>query len=106
MKKEQIDSILKSVKLRPGMSSLREELIIEFIEDTFNDVAEYINLELGVDMPIGCISIVKDLVIIKANKLGSEGISSDSHEGVSQSYIDGIPKDIKARLRRYRRLPI
>ncbi len=101
----QIDDILQSLKLRPGISNLSDELLKDFIQDSFSDVTEYINLEEGAEMPVGCISIVKDLVVIKANRIGSEGISSESHEGVSQTYIDGIPKEIKTRLRRYRRLP-
>lgn len=101
----QIDEVLKSLKLRPGISNLSDDLLKDFIQDSFSDVSEYINLEDGLEMPIGCISIVKDLVVIKVNKIGSEGISSESYEGVSHSYIDGIPKEIKARLRRYRRLP-
>ena len=56
-------------------------------------------------MPLGCISIIKELVVIKINKLGSEGISSESHEGISQSLIEGIPSDVKMKLRRYRKLP-
>lgn len=105
----QQDEMLKSIKLRPGMTNISEDLLKEFIADTFYDVANYINLDItdtSLQMPVGCISIVKDLVIVKINKLGSEGLSSESHEGTSQSYIDGIPKDIKSRLRRYRRLPI
>ena len=101
----QIDEVLQSLKLRPGISNLSDDLLKDFIQDSFNDVSEYINLEEDLEMPIGCISIVKDLVVIKVNKIGSEGISSESYEGVSHSYIDGIPKEIKARLRRYRRLP-
>lgn len=101
----QIDEVLHSLKLRPGISNLSDELLKDFISDSYNEVVEYINLIEGTEMPIGCISIVKDLVVVKVNKLGSEGISSESHEGISQSYIDGIPKEIKTRLRRYRRLP-
>lgn len=103
---EQKTKILESIKLRPGMSNISDALLIDFIQDSFNDVSQYINLTGGAEMPVGCISIIKDLVVIKVNKLGSEGISSESHEGISQSYIDGMPKDIKDRLRRYRRLPI
>ena len=103
---EQKTKILESVKLRPGMSNISDVLLSDFISDIFNDVSQYINLIEGTEMPQGCISIVKDLVVIKCNKLGSEGVSSESHEGVSQSYIEEIPKDIKARLRRYRRLPL
>lgn len=100
----QQEKILESLKLRPGISNFSDELLKDLISDSFNDVAEYINLEAGEEMPTGCISIVKELVAVKINKLGAEGISSDSKEGISQSYIDGIPNDIKFRLRRYRRL--
>lgn len=102
---EQKSKILESVKLRPGLSNLSDELLKDFIYDSYNEIAEYINLIESTEMPLGCISIVKDLVVVKVNKLGSEGLSSESHEGINQSYIDGIPKDIKAKLRRYRRLP-
>ncbi len=102
---EQKVKILEAVKLRPGMSNISDALLSDFIQDSFSDVSEYINLEDGLEMPMVCISIVKDLVVIKVNKIGSEGISSESYEGVSHSYIDGISKEIKARLRRYRRLP-
>lgn len=98
--------ILQSLKLRPGISNLSDELLKDFIDDSYNEVAEYINLMKDTEMPIGCISIVKDLVVVKVNRIGSEGITSESKEGISQSYVDGIPKEIKARLRRYRRLPV
>lgn len=101
----QDEKILQSLKLRPGISNFSDELLNDLIYDTYNDVADCINLEEGSEMPIGCVSIVKDLVVIKVNKLGSEGISSESHEGISQSFIEGIPKDIKLKLRRYRKLP-
>lgn len=99
------EEILQSLKLRPGISNFSDELLKDLILDSFNDVAEYINLTLGEEMPLGCISIIKELVVIKINKLGSEGISSESHEGISQSFIEGIPSDIKMKLRRYRKLP-
>ena len=102
---EQKSKILESVKLRPGLSNLSDELLKDFIYDSYNEIVEYINLIEGTEMPVGCISIVKELVIIKVNKLGAEGISSESHEGVSQSYIEDMPKDILRKLRRYRRLP-
>ena len=99
------EEILQSLKLRPGISNFSDELLKDLISDSFNDVAEYINLTLSEAMPLGCISIIKELVVIKINKLGSEGISSESHEGISQSFIEGIPSDVKMKLRRYRKLP-
>lgn len=101
----QIDNIVISLKLRPGISNLTTELLTDIVQDTITDVVEYINLEEGADVPTSCVSIVKDIVIVKCNKLGSEGLSSESYSGVSQSYIEDIPKDILRKLKRYRKLP-
>lgn len=101
----QIDNIVAVLKLRPGISNLTTELLTDIVQDTITDVVEYINLEEGTDVPTSCVSIVKDIVIVKCNKLGSEGLSSESYSGVSQSYIEDIPKDILRKLKRYRKLP-
>lgn len=100
-----MEEILKSIKLRPGISNFSEDLLKDIISDAYNDVAEVINLTEGDIMPLGCISIIKDVVVIKINKLGSEGISSEANEGISQSFINDIPDDVKRKLRRYRKLP-
>ncbi|AUM97490.1 phage head-tail connector protein [Clostridium botulinum] len=97
--------ILQSLKLRPGISNFSDELLKDLLVESYNDVAEFINLNEGEEMPLGCINIVKDLVVVKVNKLGSEGLSSESYSGVSQSYIEDIPKDIKRKLIRKRKLP-
>ena len=96
--------ILTSLKLRPGISNLSEELLKDFIADTIQDVRDFTNYSDDEILPDGCKSIVKELVIIKCNRIGSEGVSSESHEGMSQSYETGIPQAIKKKLYRYRKL--
>ena len=98
------EQILISIKLRPGISNNSDDLLKDLISDTITDVKAFINYAYIEELPVGCISIVKELVIAKCNKLGSEGISSESHEGVSQSYTNDMPKDIKKKLYRYRKL--
>lgn len=49
-------------------------------------------------------SIVEELVIVRYNKLGSEGLQSESFSGVSQTFTTDIPQDIKNQLNMYRRL--
>ncbi|AOR24959.2 phage head-tail connector protein [Clostridium taeniosporum] len=100
-----VEKIIESIKLRPGISDMNEVLLRDIVQDIIDDVSEYINLEDGKELPTKCISIVKDIVVIKINKLGSEGVSSESYSGVSQSYIEDIPKDILRKLRRCRKLP-
>lgn len=101
----QIDDIVTALKLRPGISNLSTDLLVDIVQDVITNVAEYINLDEGLDIPVSCVSIVKDLVVIKCNKLGAEGLSSTSNSGVSENYVEDIPKDILRKLRRYRKLP-
>ncbi|MBN1070491.1 hypothetical protein DVV81_04800 [Clostridium botulinum] len=100
-----IEKIIESIKLRPGISNVDEFLLADLVQDSVIEVSDYINLKEGKELPIGCISIIKDIVVIKVNKLGSEGVSSESYSGVSQSYTEDIPKDILRKLKRYRKLP-
>lgn len=48
--------------------------------------------------------IVDELVILRYNKLGSEGLQSESFSGVSQTFNQDIPQDIKSQLNQFRRL--
>lgn len=47
---------------------------------------------------------VIDLVILMYNRRGTEGLQSQSASGMSESYVDGIPQDIKKSLYAHRRL--
>lgn len=95
--------MLDRIKIRLELDTNDKDLLLyELIEDTTLEVTEYLNTT---ELSNVAQAIVRDLVIIKYNKLGSEGLSSESYSGVNQSFIDGIPKDIKDRLRRIRKLP-
>lgn len=98
------EKILNSLLLRPGMEG-REVLLKDLIKDSIQDVKDYINYSLDDDLPEQLKVIVQDVTLIKFNKIGAEGLQSESYSGVSQNYIDGLPKELKSRLRRYRRLP-
>lgn len=98
------EQILESIKLRPGISNNSDELLKEFILDAIQDVKDFINYSDEEELPAGCISIVKELVVIKCNQLGDEGISGTNASGVSQNYLNDIPKSIKKKLYKYRKL--
>lgn len=101
----QIENIITSLKRRSGISNVGDELLNDLVNDAIVEIKEHCNVTEDEELQNGCISIVKELVIIRINKLGSEGLSSDSYSGVSQSYIEDMPKDIRRKLRRYRKLP-
>lgn len=101
---ELINQVLESVKLRPGVSNNADELLKDLINDVINDVKDYINYSDSEELTSELISAVKELVIIKCNTLGTEGLNSQSSNGVSENYTNDIPKSIKKKLNRYRKL--
>ncbi|MGL6186096.1 MAG: phage head-tail connector protein [Clostridium chrysemydis] len=100
-----IDSkgLLEKIKRRSNSASNQsDELINDLIEETQEEIKAYIHRE---DIPPSLEGSLIELVIIKCNRLGTEGISSESFSGVSTSYINGFPKDIEKKLRSCRKLP-
>ena len=66
------------------------------------EVQGYCNRELDHELEL----IAQKIAIIKLNRLNTEGVSSQSYSGVSESYIDGYPADIKAVLNRKRKIKV
>lgn len=98
------EKILSSLLLRPGMEG-KEVLLTDLITDSIQEIKDYLNYGEAETLHPSLKSTVQELVIIKVNRMGAEGLQSESYSGVSQSYIEGLPQDIKARIRKYRRLP-
>lgn len=46
------------------------------------------------------------IAIIKLNRIHTEGLASTGFSGVSESYIDGYPADIKTVLNRKRKIKV
>lgn len=66
------------------------------------EVEEYCKREADTALQL----IAEQIAVIKLNRLNSEGLSSQSYSGVSESYIDGYPAEITAVLNRKRKLQI
>ncbi|MCX0373161.1 phage head-tail connector protein [Clostridium perfringens] len=95
--------ILEKVKRRSiAAKNQSDELLNDLIEETEEEIKVYIHRE---DIPISLEGSLVELVVIKCNRLGTEGINSESFSGVSTSYLDGFPKEIIKKLRSCRKLP-
>lgn len=46
-------------------------------------------------------NVLVEMVIIKLNRLGNEGLTSVSMNGASESYLNDYPENIKKRLAKY-----
>ena len=55
------------------------------------------------EIPKGAESIVIKLAVIYYNRLGNEGETARTEGGISQSFCNDIPEDIKKQLRNYPR---
>ena len=56
------------------------------------EVETYCNRPLDVELEM----IVEEITVIRLNRQNTEGLASQSVNGVSESYIDGYPAHIKA----------
>ena len=93
--------MLEKIKICLTNNTYTDDLINLFIDDTTKEVKIYCNRE---DIDIELESIIRKIVILKLNRINSEGLSSQSFSGVSESFIDGYPQDIIAVLNRKRKL--
>lgn len=71
-------------------------------KQALTEVEAYCNREADIELDM----IADRLAIIKLNRMNTEGLSGQSFSGVSESYIDGYPADIKAILDRKRRIKL
>lgn len=99
------NKILESLLKRPGLQD-QKDLLSDMIRDSISDMRTMLNYGEGEELPEGCIPAVKELVLVRYNQDGVEGISSESQSaGGSTTYMDALPDQVKRTVRKYRRLP-
>ncbi|SHI90161.1 Phage gp6-like head-tail connector protein [Clostridium amylolyticum] len=90
--------MLNKIKIALQMSiadTSKDDLLNLMVEDVQEFILNYCNIK---ELPGRAESLIRRIVVIRYNTLGSEGLSSESYSGISQSFIDGLPKDIKQEL--------
>ncbi|HJA81025.1 MAG TPA: phage head-tail connector protein [Candidatus Mediterraneibacter intestinipullorum] len=101
MEKKILESLLK----RPGLQD-QKSVLTDMIQDSINDMRTMLNYDDEEELPDGCIPTIKELVLVRYNQDGVEGISSESQSsGGSTTYMDALPDRVKRTVRKYRRLP-
>ncbi len=66
------------------------------------EVEGYCKRKLDYELEI----VAQRIAVIKLNRMNTEGLSSQSFSGVSESYVDGYPADIQAILNRKRKIKV
>ena len=67
-----------------------------------NEVEEYCKRDADAALEL----VAEQIAIIKLNRMGTEGLASQSFSGVNESYVDGYPAEIQAVLNRKRKIKV
>lgn len=91
--------LLQTVKLYLGIQdTLQDTLLQDIINVMTQRVTGYIGEEV---LPAKLEWIVKELAIIRYNRIGSEGTKTDSEEGKNATYVDDPFQDFVPTLDKY-----
>lgn len=93
---------MDKLKNRLGISGTDTDdiltLLLNDAEDTILDI-------IGRDtLPSRLVSVQVELAVIAYNKQGAEGETSRNEGGISRSFVDGLPAELKSRLLNYPRV--
>ena len=95
--------MLKSLKAILGISEdEKDELLSELITLAKEEVKEYCNIEDDAKLET-LTGTIKQMVIYKYNRLGSEGASAENFAGASFTYMTEYPDSILSVLKKNRR---
>lgn len=103
--KKLIAQVVEQLQLRKGLGSPSlEETLEDMTKDCLEELKDYLNNQEPGELPGGCASIVKDLVLIRYNRDGAEGEQSESNSDVTVSYLADLPPALKRRIYRHRKM--
>ena len=66
------------------------------------EIETYCNREVDPTLEL----IAERIAVLKLYRLNTDGLANQSYSGVSESYIDGLPQDIKDVLNRKRKIKV
>ena len=94
--------MLEKIKILLGLSDDdKDELLSILIALCKDEATDFCNLD---EYSTKLDSAVITMVIERYNKMGSEGLSSDSSSGINASYIDGYSEIVLSKLRKNRKV--
>lgn len=94
------EKILESLLKRQGMPN--GKILEDIVTDCEQDLKDMLHIDM-LEEEHG--SILKELVLIKVNHDGVDGIVSENHSGTATTYLDDLPKSLRRKINSKRRLP-
>ena len=96
--------MIEEIKLLLGdaADNFSDALIMLTYKHSLAEVESYCNREADTSLEY----VAQRITVLKLNRINTEGLTSQGFSGVSESYIDGYPEDIKAVLNRKRKIKV
>ena len=93
--------MLENIKLLLGISSTEKDaLLLLLIQQAEDEAKDFTHREDVCEIQ----STIEKMVVYNYNRLGTEGLNSESYSGVSYNYTTDYPEPILKMLKRYRKI--
>ena len=93
--------MLENIKLLLGISSTEKDaLLLLLIQQAEDEAKDFTHREDVCELQ----STIEKMVVYNYNRLGTEGLNSESYSGVSYNYTTDYPEQILKMLKRYRKI--
>lgn len=85
--------MISEIKLLLGEAAdnYSDDLIALCLKMALAEVETYCGIEPDTELEM----VAQQIAIIKLNRIGTEGVASQSYSGVNESYVDGYPAEIQ-----------
>jgi hypothetical protein len=97
--------MIEEIKILLGdaANNYTEDMIGLVAKHTVAEVQAYCNRDV-LDYELEMVAV--RLAVIRLNRINTEGLASQAMSGVSETYVDGYPDDIRAILNRKRKIKV
>ena len=93
--------MLENIKLLLSISSTEKDaLLLLLIQQAEDEAKDFTHREDVCELQ----STIEKMVVYNYNRLGTEGLNSESYSGVSYNYTTDYPEQILKMLKRYRKI--
>lgn len=93
--------MLENIKLLLSISSTEKDaLLLLLIQQAEDEAKDFTHREDVCELQ----STIEKMVVYNYNRLGTEGLNSESYSGVSYNYTTDYPEPILKMLKRYRKI--
>lgn len=90
------------IMLADSASNYSDELIGLTAKQAISFVEMYTNRQLDYELEI----IACRIAVLNLNRIGTEGLASQSYSGITEAYLNDLPADIKSALNRKRKIKV